>query len=192
MKQLSSMKETLSDIQNRYEELAAQTQTEREDNLSKQEALLSQVSELKKTRKSLIKQLKQLEQLYTAKENTHTSMEAEFSKLSQLFYTLKERKLIPDSGEVQKVLESVYQPSESKLRELSSIRMESPTPEIIKPSLKRSLSAGSELKSILKKSNEFSPRCSTPNSSHPYSPNLAYTATKHKCWLSDKEISDVL
>ena len=153
---------------------------------------MSQISELKKSRRSLIKQLKQLEQLYTAKENTHTTMETEFSKLSQLFYTLKEHKIIPDSREVQRVLDSVYQPSQSNLPELSSIYTESQTHELFKPGIKRSLSAGSELKSILKKSNEFSPRCSTPNSSHPYSPNVAYTATKHKCWLSDKEVSDVL
>ena len=36
MKQFSAMKETLSDIQNKYEELTTQTETQRKDNQSKQ------------------------------------------------------------------------------------------------------------------------------------------------------------
>ncbi|KAI6661200.1 hypothetical protein LOD99_10128 [Oopsacas minuta] len=189
MKQVSSMKETLSDIQNKYEELKIQTETQNSENEAKQESLQSQIAELRKSRRSLIKQLKQLEQLYTAKENTHCSMESEFSKLSQLFYALRENKIIPDSKQVQHVLESIYQPSDSKLPELSSIIMDSDS-QYVKPGLKRSLSAGSELKSILKKSN--SPKCSTPNTSQQHSPNIPYSCTKNTAWLSTKEISGVL
>lgn len=118
-------------------------------------------------------------------------MEGEFSRLSQLFYALREKKIIPESKEFHEVLENIYKPSDSRTRDMSSLRNDS-TADFAKPGLKRSLSAGSELKGILKKPNDFSPKCSTPNTSQLFSPNNAYTCSKHSKWLADREISDVL
>lgn len=193
------MAHQLSELQSKY------TQHTRETAFQ-QEELNNKLSECKKEKKFIMKQLKRLEQLYTSREKTHAQQELDYSKLSQLFHLLRDNNIFQQIPDYHKMVDRIYSNHTQQVNNTSPILLDlssiygttEENPHMARNNdckLKRSNSVGTDLKGILKNYIPSQiPKSSTPNSSQYPSPNVAYTASKHKQWLpvAENQTSDVL